>query len=444
MRATTSHRGDHVAAGDHGPSDRAGPMPQAVAMLSVHTSPLAQPGTGDGGGMNVHIAALAARLRARGLAVEVFTRSTGADLPPTIVTPDGVRVHHVSAGPAGLSKNDLAPYLCAFYLGVANHPALANVDLLHGHYWMSGWVGRKLRERRGIPLVQQFHTLAHTKDARRPPGESPESMLRLTAERRVVQASDAVIAATEREARVLRQAYGARARQVQVVPPGVDLELFHPRGGRDHARMTLGGGRLILFVGRLQPLKAPDLAVRALAMLDELLPDDGIPTRLVIVGGPSGNGQRRVDPPALRRLAAELGVSDRVALLAPRPQPELAPLYRAAQVVVMPSHSESFGLVALEALACGTPVVAADVGGIRQVVGETGHGTLVSEHTPQAFAAALAPYLRGAPGRSTSAAAAHEVIRERFSWTQTVEQTVAVYRTVPGGAAAATGNRRGA
>jgi D-inositol-3-phosphate glycosyltransferase len=427
---------------DTRPSDRAGPTPRSVALLSVHTSPLAQPGTGDGGGMNVFVAALASHLRAHDIGVHVFTRALGADLPPTVVLDDGVQVHHLEAGPPTLRKDDLASHLCAFYLAVAAHPALTRIDLLHGHYWMSGWVGRKLAQRRRLPLVQRFHTLAHAKDAGRAADQPSEPMLRLAAERRVVGAADAVLAATPEEAGILRRAYRAHAGQVHVVPPGVNTATFSPAGDRLLARRELGGGRLLLFVGRLQPLKGPDTAVRALAALDRHLPDDGIPTRLVIVGGASGNGHGTVDPPALRRLAAELGVADRVAVLAPRPHSELAPLYRAADAVLMPSRSESFGLVALEAQACGTPVVGADVGGLRAILG-AGGGTVVDTHEPDAYARAVAPYLLDAGVRHRASQAAVRSA-QHFSWRRTTEQTLAVYRSVLASRAAPVRGRRGA
>ena len=419
------------AAGDERPSDRAGPVPRAVALLSVHTSPLAQPGTGDGGGMNVFIAALASQLRARGLGVHVFTRATGVDLPATVALSDGVQVHHIEAGPPTLRKEDLASHLCAFYLAVAAHPVLSRVQLLHGHYWMSGWVGRKLRQRYDLPLVQHFHTLAQAKDAGRVAGQASEPMLRVAAERRVIADADAVLAPTASEARLLRRHYQARHDQVHVIPPGVDLDVFRPDGDRAMARRDLGGGRLLLFVGRLQPLKGPDVAIRTLAALRAHLPDDGMPTRLLIVGGASGDGHGTVDPPALRRLAADLGVADRVALLAPRPHAELAALYRAADVLLMPSRSESFGLVALEAQASGTPVVASDVGGLRDIVA-SGGGTLVADHDPEAFARAVTPYLASAQVRA--AASARGVAgAQRFSWRCTAEQTLDVYRSVLAG-----------
>jgi D-inositol-3-phosphate glycosyltransferase len=416
-------------------------LPRRVGLLSVHTSPLEQPGVGDSGGMNVAVTALAARLVAEGCAVDIFTRSNGEDLPPTVLAPDGYAVHHIEAGPPRVSKAELASHLCAFYLGLAAHPALDGLALLHGHYWMSGWVGRQARRRLGLPLVQSFHTLAREKNDALAPGDTPEPALRLAAEDRIVADADALIAPTASERRLLVDRYGASPQAVHVVEPGVDLGVFRPDGDRNAARQALGGGRIVLFVGRLQPLKAPDLAVRVLPELDRLLPDDGIPTRLVVVGGASGNGVGTVDPPALRRLAEDLGVADRVAFLAPRRQEELAPLYRAADAVIVPSHSESFGLVALEAQASGTPVVAADVAGLRHALADGG-GTLVSGRDPAAYAAALVPYLTDAMARQRASMAA-VAKAARTSWEQTGAATLEVYRSVLAarGAAAAPAGR---
>jgi D-inositol-3-phosphate glycosyltransferase len=382
--------------------------------------------------MNVYLGEVASRLAAAGAVIDIFTRTAGFDLPPTVTLDDGVRVHHVDAGPPAARKDDLASHLCAFYLGLAAHPAVAQLELLHGHYWMSGWVGRQVSRRLGVPLVQTFHTLARAKNDALAPGDTPESPLRLVVEDRVVESADAIIAPTPLEATMLRERYPARGCQVHVVEPGVDLSVFRPfhdPSERNAAREMLGGGRIIVFAGRLQLLKGPDVAVRTLASLDSLLPDDGLPTRLLIVGGASGNGPGTVDPDSLRRLAAELGVADRVALLSPRPQRELAVLYRAADAVIMPSRSESFGLVALEAQACGTPVVAAAVGGLPHVIGDDGGGTVVEGYDPRTYAAALLPYLCDARARAVAAEAGRRRAA-RFTWERTAEATLRVYRWV--------------
>jgi D-inositol-3-phosphate glycosyltransferase len=380
--------------------------------------------------MNVYLMQVASRLTAAGATIDIFTRTTSFDLPPTVTLDDGVRVHHIDAGPPTARKDDLASHLCAFYLGLAAHPAVAQLEILHGHYWMSGWVGRQMRRRLGIPLVQTFHTLARAKNDALAPGDTPESPLRLVVEDRVVEAADAIIAPTPLETTMLRERYPARGCQVHIVEPGVDLSVFRPAAEERHAtRQALGGGRIIVFAGRLQPLKGPDIAVRTLAALDPLLPDDGLPIRLLIVGGASGTGVGTVDPESLRRLATKLGVAERVALLSPRPQHQLAALYRAADVVIMPSRSESFGLVALEAQACGTPVVAAAVGGLPHVIGDDGGGTVVEGHDPQAYAAALLPYLCDARARASAGEAGHRRAT-RFTWERTAAATLQVYRRV--------------
>ncbi|MPZ72682.1 MAG: glycosyltransferase [Nitriliruptorales bacterium] len=419
---------NHKAWGDARPSDRAGPL-RRVGLLSVHTSPLEQPGAGDSGGMNVYLTSLARQLRRRGIAVDVFTRSTGTDLPPTVHLDDGVAVHHISAGPSRAAKSELASHLCAFYLTMAGHPQVAELDVVHGHYWMGGWVGRHLRRRYGMPLIQSFHTLGRVKNSTLAPGDQPEPALRLAAEDRIVRDADAVIAGSAHERAVLEQCYGASPSRVQIVPAGVDLEIFSDRIDRNRARQDLGGGRILLFVGRLQPLKGPDVAIRTLAALDRLLPADALPTRLVIVGGPSGPASDEAHPDGLRDLARKLGVADRVAILAARPQSELAALYRAADVVLVPSRSESFGLVALEAQACGTPVVAADVGGLQSIVGSG--GTLVHTLDADAFARAAAPYLLD-PRTRVAAAEAGRAMALAYGWDVTVDETLEVYQAVLG------------
>lgn len=396
--------------------------------MSVHTSPLAQPGTGDSGGMNVYIISLARHLAAHGVGVDIFTRAAGADVPATVEAEPGVRLHHIEAGEGLMAKSDLASYLCAFYLGLAAHPAVDELDLLHGHYWMSGWVGRRARRRLGLPLVQSFHTLARAKNDSLPLGASPEPPLRLTAEDRVVADADAVIAPTPGERALLAERYGARADQVHLVEPGVDLDVFRDDADAPEAPEGVGGGRLVLFVGRLQPLKAPHLAVATLAALDAALPDDGVPTRLAIVGGTSGQPDATCSPEGLARLAGQLGVADRVAFLAPRSQAELSVLYRAADAVLVPSYSESFGLVALEAQACGTPVVGSSVSGLAHVLAGGG-ATLVDDHDPDAFAAALLPYLTD-PDTRAAAAARGRARAAGFTWQRTAAETLRVYEGV--------------
>lgn len=405
-----------------------------VGLIAVHTSPLAQAGTGDAGGLNVYVDNVARGMAARGVQVDVFTRRPSADVPETVPVTPRLRVHHIDAGPFTAQKSELASHLCAFYLQLAAHPAAARTQILHGHYWMSGWVGARARRKLGLPLIQTFHTLARQKNATLAPGDTPEQPLRLAAESRIALDADAIIAPTPQESIFLRRRMGAR--NVHVVEPGVDLTVFNDQADRAWSSDLLNphqNAKVILFVGRLQPLKAPDTAVRTLAALKAGWGPADPPVRLVLVGGPSGNGLGVVDPPALLRLAEELGVAEDVAFLAPRGHEELAALYRAADVVLMPSHSESFGLVALEAQACGTPVVATAVGGLRhalgRIEGEEGGGTLVSEHDPQIFAAAVRHYL--CDPVAAQAAGARGVRRaQTFSWKATVAKTLAVYNHV--------------
>ncbi|MDH6135373.1 D-inositol-3-phosphate glycosyltransferase [Kitasatospora sp. MAA4] len=404
--------------------------PRRVAMLSVHTSPLHQPGTGDAGGMNVYIVELAKRLAELDIEVEVFTRATSSDLPPTVELAPGVLVRHVTAGPyEGLIKEDLPAQLCAFTHGVLRTEAghrPGHYDLVHSHYWLSGQVGWLAAERWGVPLVHTMHTMAKVKNAALAEGDTPEPPARLIGESQVVEAADRLIANTADEAGELAQHYGARPDQLAVVHPGVNLDVFRP-GDAVAARARLGlpqDAAVLLFAGRIQPLKAPDVLLKAVSVLLARRPE--LRERLVVpvVGGPSGTGL--AEPKSLQKLAAQLGIGDVVRFHPPVGQPELAQWYRAATALVMPSYSESFGLVALEAQACGTPVVAAAVGGLPVAVRDGETGTLVPGHDPQDWARALEPYVVQPElvARQGAAAARHAA---RFGWGAAAGGTAEVY-----------------
>lgn len=406
-------------------------MPQQrIAMLSVHTSPLDQPGTGDAGGMNVYIAELSRALSRRGAAVEIFTRATSSALPETVpldAGDDRVLVHHVPAGPyGGLDKNDLPGQLCAMTAGVlrlgAARPA-GWFDVVHAHYWLSGHVGWLAAERWDVPLVHTMHTMARVKNAALAPGDTPEPATRVIGEEQVVAAADALVASTAEEAHDLVGMYDADPERVHVVAPGVDLRTFRPRDDRDALRRALGlpvDRDVVLFAGRVQPLKAPDVLVRALGVLRAT----GRPLPLLVVlGGPSGRASALRE---LRALAVTEGVADHVLFRPPVTRPELARWFAAADLVAMPSRSESFGLVAVEAQAAGTPVVASAVGGLRSVVHDGVSGRQVRGHDPAVWADVLAASLADPAARGAWRTGARRVA-ERYGWDATAEQVLKVY-----------------
>ena len=370
---------------------------------------------------------------ARGVAVEIFTRATSSELPPVVELAPGVTVRHVVAGPfEGLDKSELPAQLCAFSAAVLRAEAFHEpgyYDVIHSHYWLSGQVGWLARERWGVPLVHTAHTLAKVKNAALAQGDTPEPRSRVIGEQQVVDESDRLVANTDVEAAQLVRLYDADPDRVLVVPPGVDLERFTPSGPAQRAaaraHLSLAPDAVVLaFVGRIQPLKAPDVLLRAAAEM--VARDPGLADRLVVlvVGGESGSG--RAQPAALRELAARLGIAGLVRFLPPMPADDLARVYRAADVVAVPSHNESFGLVALEAQACGTPVVAARVGGLPVAVADDVSGLLVSGHEPAGWASALAdvalrPNVRA---RLSVGAVVHA---RRFSWERTTDELLAGY-----------------
>ena len=379
--------------------------PRRIATISLHTSPLDQPGTGDAGGLNVYVVEVSKRLAERGIEVEIFTRAVCRDTPPTVELVPGVLVRNVVAGPfEELDKNALPGQICPFTFGVLRTEAAyapGRYDLLHAHYWLSGQVAAVAAERWGVPLVQSMHTLGKVKNLALAVGDCAEPAARIRGEGEVVAAADRLVANTAEEARQLIDLYGADPWRVETVNPGVDLSVFRPASGCFRAcfracfglalrrRLGLAPDAVVLaFAGRIQPLKGPDVVLRAAASLLRLCPWLADRLVVVIVGGPSGSEVGA--PGRLEALASSLGISSLVRMEAPCPQPELADWYRAADVVLVPSHSESFGLVALEAQACGTPVVAAAVGGLRTAVRDGYSGVLVDGHDPEVWARVLA------------------------------------------------------
>ncbi len=402
--------------------------PRRVAMLSVHTSPLERPGTGDAGGLNVYVVETARRLARRGTEVEIFTRATDGSQAETVELTEGVLVHHVPAGPfEGLSKEDLPGQLCAFAAGMMRTAAARPehwYDLVHSHYWLSGQVGWLAADRWNVPLVHTMHTMARVKNAQLAEGDTPEPRGREIGEAQVVQAAASLVANTEEEAAQLVDLYDADPDKVHVVTPGVDLDTFRP-GDRRAARAALGlrqDATVLLFVGRIQPLKAPDVLIKAVAHMVHRDPSSRDRLVVAVLGGPSGSGLAA--PEALQHLARKVGVEDLVTFAPPVSRAELAQWYRAADLVAVPSHSESFGLVAIEALASGTPVVAADVGGLPVAVGDA--GVLVQGHEAWRWADVMTGLLQDPAQLATLAARAPEHAA-RFSWEHTVDDLQAVY-----------------
>jgi D-inositol-3-phosphate glycosyltransferase len=373
-------------------------VPRRIATISVHTSPLEQPGTGDAGGLNVYVVEVAKRLAARGVEVEIFTRAVSRDAAPVHELVPGVLVRHVPAGPfEELDKADLPAQLCEFTLGVLRTEAAyapGRYDLVHGHYWLSGHVGAVAKERWGVPFVQSMHTLGRVKNAALARGDMREPDIRLRGESDVVASADRLVANTDEEARQLARLYGAEPARIWTVNPGVDLSIFRPgpAGAARHRLGLPGNGPVIVFAGRIQPLKAPDVVLHAAADLIRGDPALARVLTVAFVGGPSGTG--RADPDQLTEAAQALGLRD---------------------------------VVRIEPQACGTPVVAASVGGLRTAVQDGRSGILVEGHDPSRYADALRRLFASPALRARLSAGAVEHA-SRFGWGNTVDRLLSVYR----------------
>ena len=395
-----------------------------VAVISLHTSPLDRPGAGDSGGMNVEILSVAERLGRVGVDVDVFTRCAGRGVPEVEEVVPGVRIVQIPAGPcAPVGKLDL-PALAGVFAERLLEGGQA-YDLIHAHYWLSGRAGIEAKRRWGMPLIVSFHTLGAIKDLARAPGEAPEPRERASGERELAEAADRILAPTEAEAGNLVGLYGGDPSRVRVVPPGVDLDRFRPSdASAARARLGIDARRVVLFAGRLQPHKGADVAIRAFADALRRDPRSTDGAVLVVAGGASGTG-----PGSLRELAGRLGMRDRVRFVGPVAHEELPAVYGAADALLMPSWSESFGLVALEAQACGVPVVGSAVGGLLQVVRDGETGFLVEGHDPRAFSTRLLDVL-ASPELSRRLARGAVRQAARFPWTRTVDGVLGVYEEV--------------
>jgi D-inositol-3-phosphate glycosyltransferase len=394
---------------------------RSVAVLSLHTSPVAQPGVGDGGGMNIYVRSLASALARAGVACDVYTRAEHPGQPRVVTVEPNFRVVNVPAGPLAPVPKEKLPDLVDEF----TESMLAQIrgcgrdyEVLHANYWLSGQVAHRLKHELSLPMVATFHTLALVKRNGLPNGFEVPS--RVQSETDIIRCADLILASTAEEAGLLGSLYGADPDRIEILPPGVDHRVFAP-GDRAAARARLGhpGGRVLLFVGRIQPLKGLDVAVGALAELPQR------DATLVAVGGPSGpSGQAELA--RVHALADRLGVTDRIRFVEPQPHHLLSTYYRAADVCVVPSRSESFGLVALEAAACGIPVVAAAVGGLATIVEDGTTGVLIDGRDPADFAKAIDGLLADpAAARAMGAAAAGRA--RGYTWSTAAARLRRIY-----------------
>ena len=396
-----------------------------IAVLSYHSSPVHEPGSGDAGGMTVYVRRLAEALSARGTTTDVFTRATDQVRAPLTLSP-GVRVIPIAAGPRNsLPKEDLQAHIDEFTAGIRAFALTQRIsyDLVHSHYWHSGLAGASLSEVWSVPLVHSHHTLGRVKNRFLAPGDSPEPDLRLAGEDEIIDSADVLVASTDDEQKQLACLYGANHDRLKTLHPGVDHAVFRPLDAAV-ARRDLGFGdeAVMLFVGRIQRLKGIDLAIAALS---ELVPALDRDVRLVIVGGASGRGGE-AEVQRLRDLAVRLEVADHVDFVGPQPHHRLPVFYNAADVVTVCSHSESFGFAALEAHACGTPVVGTAVGGLSHIVRDGRSGFLVETRDPSVFAARLKTVLSDPDLRSEFSMEAIDAA-SGFSWTETGGKFLELY-----------------
>ena len=397
----------------------------------VHTSPLEQAGTGDAGGMNIYVVENAIKMAAAGVEVDIFTRATDVNHSAVVEIAPGVRVRHIEAGPyKGLSKEELPSQLGALTHGMMDTLSTLPKNyykILHSHYWISGQLGWMVSEQTQIPLVHTMHTMAKVKNLNLAEGESAEPLTRAIGEEQIVKNAAALIANTDAETASLVSLYGACPDNVFVVTPGVDLQRFTPGTGKAAARAKLNiapDAQLLTFVGRIQPHKGPEVLVRTVAEMVSHSPYLRAKLALVIIGGASGSGSS--EPDRLKSLAKFLGVEDIVHFMPPVSRDVLPDWYRAADLVCVPSYSESFGLVALEAQACGTPVVATAVGGLRTAVADGISGSLVDGHDPRAWSAVISRLLADPARRITLSLGAMKHA-SNFGWDLAARRTLDVY-----------------
>jgi D-inositol-3-phosphate glycosyltransferase len=396
----------------------------------VHTSPLEQPGIGDAGGMNIYVVESAQRMAAMGVSVDIYTRRTHASETETVEISPGVRVRYFECGHGTLTKEQLPAHISGLSKEFLRLLKDEKYDAIHSHYWISGKVAMPAAKELGIPLVHTMHTMARVKNLNLAEGETPEPMIRVQGETQVVAAANALVANTDAEAASLVSLYDACPDIVHVVSPGVDLYTFTPGQGRSAAREFVGlpkDALVVSFVGRIQPHKGPEVLIRATSELVKHSPLLRHKLIVNIIGGASGANTEEVD--RLKELATWLAIDDVVRFSPPVPRADLAQWYRAADLVVVPSYSESFGLVALESQACGTPVVATAVGGLRTAVADGISGVLVDGHDPKAWSSVIARLLQEPQRRVLLSMGAIEHA-SHFGWDATARGTLDIYDQV--------------
>jgi D-inositol-3-phosphate glycosyltransferase len=401
-----------------------------IATVMVHTSPLDQPGIGDAGGMNIYVLESAQRMAAMGVSVDIFTRRTDPAAPEIVEISPGVRVRHFDCGHGTLTKEQLPIHISGLSQEFSRIMRTENYDVIHSHYWLSGKVAMPAAKELGIPLVHTMHTMARVKNLNLAEGESPEPMIRVQGETQVVAAASALIANTDAEAASLVSLYDSCPDIVHVVSPGVDLFTFTPGESRSAARELVGlphDALVVSFVGRIQPHKGPEVLIRATSELVKHSPLLRHKLVVNVMGGASGASTDEVD--RLKELTSWLGIDDVVRFEPPVARQDLAQWYRAADLVVVPSYSESFGLVALEAQACGTPVVATAVGGLRTAVADGISGVLVDGHDPKAWSSVIARLLQEPQRRVLLSMGAIEHA-SHFGWDTTARGTLDIYDLV--------------
>ncbi len=406
-----------------------------IAMLSVHTCPLAALGGKETGGMNVYVRELSRELGRRGFFVDAFTRSQNPEIPhiPDSDLGPTVRVIHVKCGPESPYPKELIwDYIPQFVEGVRCliHDEGIRYNVYHSHYWLSGWVAHALQSLYPAPMVHMFHTLGRMKDlvARRP--EEREVGHRNYIESQIMGWADSIVAATPRDMAQMVRLYGADPDKISIIPPGVDTDLFHPIP-KAEARAALGlppDHKLVLFVGRIEPLKGIDTLIEAMALAFKHRVDLRGEVELAIIGGDVSDDPAKMSAEMnrLQALRAELGAEDLVTFLGKQDQASLPLYYAAAETVVVPSHYESFGMVAVEALACGTPVIASDVGGLSYIVEDGVTGFLVPDQQPEVLADRLEFLLQVEPLRRAFGRRAAEAAK-RYAWSNVADEIIDLY-----------------